>query len=926
MESESKDKRKKRLIILFLVLMLISITLNYSHITFLKNWHWEHEALHAALEIFGALSAILMALVLLQREQHGSRGRFVFIVLGFISMGILDTFHAISQPGNMFVFFRSMAGLSGGLFSSLIWLPGSVYDRYIPQKKKCIWLTVTLSLLLGIFASIFPEHLPNMLNRGMFTTTAILVNLSAFVFFLSAGLYFIRDFYRSCSMESYLFACLSVFFGLASLSFFPSMLWNGEWWAWHLLRLGAYTLSLWLVVHWYVTMAFEQKRVTEALQKRTYDLDDRVKKLDCLYAISRLMDRQDASLEGIFQSIVMIIPSAWQYPEIACSRVILEDRIFTSDDFQETVWKQDSDIMAYGDKIGTLEVFYREERPQSDEGPFLTEEQHLIKIIAGRLGEFTEQKRAEEKIKNLARFPSENPFPVLRVARDGRVLYANGVSLPLLAEWNSGIGELMPDTCYRMIMEAMDSNRNIIEEFTFSDKKVFSFVIAPVSGTDYANLYGRDITGCKRSEEELRKYRSHLEELVRERTSELQSANERLQQETTERRRVEEELQKAQKLESLSVLAGGIAHDFNNLLAGIIGNLSLVEKYAKSGTSIFHALGNAQKACYRTKGLTHQLLTFSRGGTPIKKIASIAELMQEAVNFSLRGSNIRCDFALADALWPVEIDEGQISQVINNLIINACQAMPRGGTIRLGAENITLGTQDILPLKEGKYVKVSIKDQGMGIPKEYLSRIFDPYFTTKKTGSGLGLAISYSIVKKHEGYITAESESGDGTTFYLYLPACEKEIFGVEDIVEEKSLTGGSGKILFMDDQESLRDMVGEMLVYLGYEVVLAREGDEAVELYRKERESGRNFDVVILDLTVPGGTGGREAVQKMLEIDPEVKAIVSSGYSYDPIMSEYKTYGFSGMVVKPYEVEELSRVLNEVMAGGRGSLAPIRA
>jgi CheY-like chemotaxis protein len=304
------------------------------------------------------------------------------------------------------------------------------------------------------------------------------------------------------------------------------------------------------------------------------------------------------------------------------------------------------------------------------------------------------------------------------------------------------------------------------------------------------------------------------------------------------------------------------------------------------------------------------------------KVASIPELVKEVVNFSLRGSNVRCEFDLPDNLWPVEVDTGQISQVINNLIINASQAMPEGGIIRLCAENIILGSNDndndndIVLLKEGKYIKISVKDQGIGIPKEHLSKIFDPYFTTKETGSGLGLAISYSIIKKHGGYITIESESGSGTTVYIYLPASEKDLFRVEHIVDEENLAAGRGKILLMDDQESLRNMVGEMLVYLGYEVVLAREGDEAIELYRKAKESGRDFDAVILDLTVPGGTGGKEAVQKLREIDPGVKAVVSSGYSYDPIMSEYKKYGFIGVVAKPYEVGELSKVLYKVIRG----------
>jgi len=384
----------------------------------------------------------------------------------------------------------------------------------------------------------------------------------------------------------------------------------------------------------------------------------------------------------------------------------------------------------------------------------------------------------------------------------------------------------------------------------------------------------------------------------------------------TEHKKREEEMKKIQKLESLGILAGGIAHDFNNLLTSIMGNLSMAEIFAKSGGDVFEILKGAKKASKQAKKLTQQLLTFSKGGEPIKKLTSILELLINTTSFALSGTKAKCAFFLPDDLWWVEIDEGQIDQVINNLIINADQAMPEGGVVEVGAENVTVNKQDRLPLEEGKYIKISITDQGIGVPEEYLQKIFDPYFTTKQKGSGLGLAITYSIIKKHEGYITLKSGKGVGTTFFIYLPAIEKQIFAMEEVVEE-IIDSGKGKILFMDDQQNVRDTVGEMLNYIGYEVEFANDGKEAIELYKKAKESKKPFDAVILDLTVPAGMGGKEAIQRLIEIELDVKAIVSSGYSNDPVLSEYKQYGFSGVVTKPYDIEELSETLHKVIISG---------
>jgi CheY-like chemotaxis protein len=304
------------------------------------------------------------------------------------------------------------------------------------------------------------------------------------------------------------------------------------------------------------------------------------------------------------------------------------------------------------------------------------------------------------------------------------------------------------------------------------------------------------------------------------------------------------------------------------------------------------------------------------GGVPVKETASIDELLRDTATFISRGSKVRCEFSLPDNLWPVNIDVGQISQVIQNLIINAEHAMPEGGIIQISAENIVIDKDSKIPVSPGRYVKITVRDHGVGIPPEYLRKVFDPYFTTKQKGSGLGLAISYSIIKNHHGYIGVESEVGVGTAFYVYLPASGYVIPPKKHSVDIIRPLAGKGKILVMDDDDTLRTTLGKVLKSLGYDVVCVPEGGEAVEAYRKAKDAKEAFDVVILDLTVAGGMGGKEALQELLKLDPQVKAVVSSGYSNDPIIAEYTKYGFKDAVVKPYDIEKLSRVLDKIIRG----------
>lgn len=380
----------------------------------------------------------------------------------------------------------------------------------------------------------------------------------------------------------------------------------------------------------------------------------------------------------------------------------------------------------------------------------------------------------------------------------------------------------------------------------------------------------------------------------------------------TERKQLEEERIKASKIESLGILAGGIAHDFNNILTSILGNISLSQEFFNNKDKGKRILLKAQNACVQAKNLTNQLLTFSKGGAPVKETASVSEIIKESASFSLIGSNVLCEFSIPDDLWQVEIDKGQIIEVINNLIINAAQAMPEGGKIVIRAQNTAIGDKSAMPLKKGDYVKITINDTGTGIHPDHLPKIFDPYFTTKEGGSGLGLAITFSIIKRHGGHITVHSQLGTGTTFTLYIPASFKE--NGKKTKKVKKPARLKGNILVMDDNEGIRDLAHEALTFFGYDVEVACDGDEALKIFAEAYECNRPFGVVILDLTVPGGIGGKEALQRFLEIDPEVKAIVSSGYSNDPVMSNYKDYGFKGVVTKPYNPNELMEAIDTVL------------
>ncbi|MEA2108973.1 MAG: ATP-binding protein, partial [Pseudomonadota bacterium] len=377
----------------------------------------------------------------------------------------------------------------------------------------------------------------------------------------------------------------------------------------------------------------------------------------------------------------------------------------------------------------------------------------------------------------------------------------------------------------------------------------------------------------------------------------------------TDRRRAAEEQLKLKKLESVGLLAGGIAHDFNNLLTGLFGNLEMAGMFLPADHKARKFLDAAGQSMENATNLTKQLLTFAKGGDPIKKTLSIGEVIAETARFSLRGGNARLQTSIAPDLWLVEADKGQLSQVISNLVINAQQAMPTGGTITITAGNIKTAAS--------RRIQITVRDEGVGIAPEHLSTVFDPYFSTKQQGSGLGLASAYSIISKHGGTITVDSKLNQGTTFTIRLPAADKaaETIPEKPVAEINPKSVAAARILVLDDEEVVREILGDMLEELGHQVDHAAHGREAVEKYRQAWENNSPFDLVITDLTIPGGMGGEETAREILAIDPRAKIIVSSGYATDPVMAHYEEYGFQGRVAKPYRFAELREVIRK--AGG---------
>jgi len=510
----------------------------------------------------------------------------------------------------------------------------------------------------------------------------------------------------------------------------------------------------------------------------------------------------------------------------------------------------------------------------------------------------TERKKNVEKLRkseeNLSITLNSIGDAVIATDRNGTITRMNPVAEKLTGwKFDEAKQCLLSDVFYIINAHSRQVISNPVEEIISKGEII--------GGSDHSVLIAREGVGGEISE-----YRAPL----RNQNGEVIGAV-LVFRDITEQHKLEYQLQQAQKMESIGTLAGGIAHDFNNMLGVITGNISFALSSLNRDNELYPILSDIQEGAKQAQNLTLQLLTFSKGGTPVKKVMNINKLVNESAIFSIRGAKATCRFEFFKDLWVAEVDEGQINQVIGNLVINANQAMPNGGMIAIKTENSIIKSDSVLPLAAGHYVKIIIEDQGVGISQKHLQSIFEPYFTTKQKGNGLGLATAYSIIKRHNGFISVYSELEKGTVFNIYLPASVKD---VEEPVEIKnSMHKGAGKVLIMDDQESILKMVEMMVKSMGYETVTAVDGIQSIDKFREAYQSDHPFDLVILDLTIPGGMGGVKTVIELLKIDPNVRAVVSSGYSNDSITANYRDYGFCGSVPKPFTMAQLAGMFNEI-------------
>jgi len=541
----------------------------------------------------------------------------------------------------------------------------------------------------------------------------------------------------------------------------------------------------------------------------------------------------------------------------------------------------------------------------------------FFRLLMQRIGEKDINKQIEQKLKEseqrLHSVIHGSPIPAFVIGKDHRVLYWNKALEELTRikteeiigtkqHWTAFYSEERP--CMADLL--VDHAHDMIPKWYF-DKYIKSRLVEEAyEATDFFPTLG-----------DSGKWLRFTAAAIRNIHGDMVGAIETLE-DVTERIRAEEELIRVKKLESLGIFSAGVVRDFDNLLSVMLRNIFAAKLFITDEQEevLGEGLEIAKKAGLQAKEIAHRLITFAKGGKSVKKIGSLRDLIIHFDDLSLSDPNFICEFFLPDDLWPVEMDELQVRQVLHNLVVNAREAMPEGGTITIHAENVNVTARDGFALNKGTYVKLRVEDNGIGIPQENLKKIFDPYFTTKPVetvrGMGLGLAICYSIVKNHNGCITVESKQGLGSTFFVYLPAVPEETFLSKT---ESGISAARGRtILIMDDDEDVLHATGIVLKYLGYEVHYAKDGNDAIALYQAMKEKGQPFSAVVLDLNVPEGMGGREAIKKLLEIDPDVKAIISCGYLDDPIVTEFMNYGFAGAVAVPYDLEIMKKLLNNML------------
>jgi len=641
-------------------------------------------------------------------------------------------------------------------------------------------------------------------------------------------------------------------------------------------------------------------RVRQQRRQAEYDLDKRMKELSCLYSISKLAEGQDASLEEIVQAAINFIPPAWQYPEITCARLILEGKELTTKNFRDTTWKQASNLIMYGERIGTLEVYYLEEKPESDEGPFLKEERSLINAIVKQLGKIIERRQAEEALQK-----SEKRY---------RTLFENS-----------------KDAIYINTREGkfVDANQSFLDLFGYNSSQE---IIALGFKDLYFNL--NDRTRFQREIEQkgsVKGYELNLKKKDGEKIECLVSATLRLAddgsilgyqgiiRDVTDRKKLEEQFRQAQKMEAIGVLAGGVAHDFNNLLTVIIGNAQLALMKVIKDESLRKGIEETKKAGERAASLTRQLLAFSRKQIIKPEVLDINEVINETKKMLRRmiGEDIEFQTVLGLELWKIYADLGQIDQIIMNLAVNAKDAMPMGGKFTIKTANMDLDESyfhkhGIEKKKPGHYVMLTVSDTGIGMDKKTREHIFEPFFTTKKVGKGTGLGLStvYGIVKQNNGFVWVCSEPEQGSTFKICLPKAKRDVASEKKEQLPVAELGGSETVFIVEDDDNLRKLTRTVLKRKGYKILEAENGKDALRI--SEAHEGR-IDLMITDVVMPK-IGGKELAERLQPLYPQMKVIYMSGYTDDAIVQHGVLEPGLNFLEKPFTPEGLTHKVREVL------------
>ncbi len=642
----------------------------------------------------------------------------------------------------------------------------------------------------------------------------------------------------------------------------------------------------------------ERKRSEQAYKQKSDELGERVKELHCLTQLLQMTQEECESLDGLLSRIVRLLPPAWQYPDLTAAQITIHDREFKTENYVYSPWQLSAPIICEGKIVGRVIVSYASEKPESDEGPFSREERVLLNAIAFHIGDFierhaarTELQMSEEKYRSLV---NSMPYGVSMISADLEILSLNSK----MKEWFPNVDVNRKPICHRALhAPPSDSPCSYCPVLkTFEDGDIHEAVTETPTPNGIIN-YRLQASPIRNVQNEIIAVIETVEDV-------------------TQKLRIEQELINADRLASISVLAGGIAHDFNNLLMAISGNLTLATIDMSTEDSSYSHLKEASLAAQRAQSLTRQLLTFSKGNSLSKKEANIADIIKETVGFTLSSTNSSCDIEVNGDLYKTFVDEGQMVQVIQNLLINADQAMPNGGNITITLENRKVGQNGDSPVPPGNYVRITVRDEGVGMSEDVQRKIFDPFFTTKEKGNGLGLATTYSIIQQHEGHIQVASRVGWGTTFEIYLPAVNNSQSTAEPSTMESDSprTDCSGRVLVMDDGMIVRRLTSDYLTNMGYEVKTVADGESAIKEYQAAREAAQPYDVVLLDLCVSGGMGGRDVLQKIKVLDDEVKAIAASGFLDDTIRRELEAVGFVSCLVKPYDKASLARVLATVL------------